>query len=159
MLTESGRNWRGAAPLATSESGDFSGAAKNSAQRILVVDDEPLIRWSVAETLGAAGYEVLEAGDAAQAVRQFLDGAPDVVLLDLQLPDSRDLGLLSLMRSVAPAMPVVLMSAFVTPEVEQDASGLGAAHVLKKPFDLDGLVKLVAILGRDERSHDSGRRR
>ena len=55
--------------------------------RVLVVDDEPLIRWSIAETLGAAGHQVTEAQDAASALRALADApSTDLVLLDFRLP-------------------------------------------------------------------------
>ena len=60
--------------------------------RVLIVDDESLIRWSVAETLGAAGHAVLEAADGATALRTLTEVSDpvDVVLLDFRLPDSND---------------------------------------------------------------------
>ena len=62
---------------------------------VLVVDDEPLTCWSVAEVLGERGYGVQQAADAAGALRAMAsDGAPDLVLLDVRLPDSNDLALL-----------------------------------------------------------------
>jgi DNA-binding NtrC family response regulator len=109
-----------------------------------VVDDEPLLRWSVAETLVQSGYEVVEAGDGHTAVRAlFLRRVPDVVLLDLRLPDSGDLRVLAAMRRVAPAIPVILMSAFVTPEVTEAAFKLGARLILRKPFDMHELAPLI----------------
>ena len=66
---------------------------KNSPRlRVLVVDDEPLIRWSLGETLEQSGHAVVEAGDAESAFRAVSAGGPfDVVLLDYRLPDSNDL--------------------------------------------------------------------
>ncbi len=159
MLAETGPVFdagrAGAAPAVR----EFPHTGKKSAPgRVLVVDDEALIRWSVSETLGPLGYEVFEAADGAEGVRVLLEHAPfAAVLLDLQLPDCRDLRLLSLMRSVAPRTPIVLMSAFVTPEIEMEAGWLGVARVLRKPFDLEALVALVDILGRDERADDPRR--
>ena len=118
------------------------------ALRALVVDDEPLIRWAIAETLRADGYEVEEAGDADGTVRAlFNDPAPpDLVLLDLRLPDGSDLSLLETVRRLVPSTPVVLMTAFGTPEIRERARSLGAAGVLDKPFDVDGLAGLVETL-------------
>jgi DNA-binding NtrC family response regulator len=112
---------------------------------VLVVDDEPLIRWSIAETLGAAGHQVIEAQDAASALRALAD-APDtdLVLLDFRLPDSNDLGLLAEIRRIAPGAPVIMMTAFGTPDVTASALKLGASKVLNKPFnmhDLEGLIR------------------
>jgi DNA-binding NtrC family response regulator len=111
---------------------------------ILVVDDERLVRWAIAETLGDRGYDVLEAGDAASARRamQSADVAPDLVLLDLRLPDSDDLGLASQIRAQAPDTAIVLMTAYGTPEIFTQAAELGIATV-NKPFDMNELASIV----------------
>ena len=120
--------------------------------RVLIVDDEPLIRWSLAQTLGDAGHAVTEAGDGAGAIRAVSDSAPfDVALLDFRLPDSNDLRLLSQLRRMAPAMRMILMTAFSTPEVVKDALELGAVCVLSKPMEMAAVPALVeqAYSGRD----------
>jgi DNA-binding NtrC family response regulator len=112
--------------------------------RVLVVDDEPLIRWSITETLGAGGHDVTEAPDAASALRALADGPdPDLVLLDFRLPDSNDLGLLAEIRRVAPSTPVIMMTAFGTLDVAAGALKLGASRVLNKPFNMHDLEDLV----------------
>src|SRR5262245_65319027 len=91
-------------------------------RRILIVDDEPLIRWCIAETLATAGYGITEAQDAASALRALADMPdPDVILLDLRLPDSNDLSLLRSIRSIAPAAAILIMTAFGTPEITAEA--------------------------------------
>ena len=113
---------------------------------VLVVDDELLIRWSLAETLAGRGHVVTEAADAASARRIVGDAThrPDVVLLDYRLPDSDDLGLLATIRREAPDARVILMTAFGTPEVVQGALDLGAYRVVSKPFEVDDLAALVS---------------
>jgi|KBSMisStandDraft_5_1062788.scaffolds.fasta_scaffold52608_2 DNA-binding NtrC family response regulator len=125
--------------------GEYPHLRKKSATRVLVVDDEPLVRWSIAETLGAHGCDIVEASDAQGAFAAILDSAhkPDAVLLDLKLPDSDDLSLLASVRHLLPCVPVILMTAFGTLEVFEAAYRLGAFTVLDKPFDLDDLVSLV----------------
>jgi DNA-binding NtrC family response regulator len=120
--------------------------AKNSAAlRILVVDDEPLIRWSVAETLSDCGYEVVETGDAAGARMAIAgDGPFDVVLLDYRLPDSDDLALLTSIRGAAPAARIIMMTAFGRPEIVRGAFELGAYSVIGKPFEMQAIADLVA---------------
>jgi DNA-binding NtrC family response regulator len=116
-------------------------------RRVLVVDDEPLIRWCIAETLGAAGHRVVEAQDAASALEALASGPnPDVVLLDLRLPDSNDLELLTKIRKIAPAAAVVMMTAFGTPDVTTGALQLGARMILNKPFDMHDLEGVVSSL-------------
>lgn len=108
--------------------------------RVLVVDDEALIRWAVSETLTSAGHDVVQASDARSALRTLGDtGRPiDVVLLDLRLPDSTDLNLLSRILTLSPDCAVVLMSAHASAEVAAEARAMGAFDVLPKPFDLEG---------------------
>jgi DNA-binding NtrC family response regulator len=117
---------------------------KKSPGHVLVVDDERLVRWAVAETLGARGYSVSEAGDAKSAMRAFgvSESRADLVLLDLVLPDSCDLGVLRFIRSCAPAIPVILMTAFATPDILEQAFVLGAL-VMIKPFDMTALAAMV----------------
>lgn len=121
-----------------------SHAAKNSHTRVLVVDDERLLRWAIAETLTAHGYEVSEAGDAKSALKALggLRAAPDLVLLDLFLPDACDLRVLELIRTAVPAVPVILMSAFTTPDIVEQALAIGA-RVIPKPFDMEILTALI----------------
>ena len=124
--------------------------ARKIPQRVLVVDDEPLIRWSVAETLAAVGMEVQQAGDAATALRLMTtDPVPlDVILLDLRLPDMHDLSLLATMRQLQPGCAIVLMTAFGTDCVIERAIGLGVETVLAKPFELGKLVDAVYGVSR-----------
>ena len=112
--------------------------------RVLVVDDEPLIRWSLSQTLEQSGHAVVEAGDAESTVRVLSAGDPfDVVLLDYRLPDSNDLNLLATVRRLAPASAVIMMTAFGTPEVMTGAVKLGAYQVISKPFEVHEVAALV----------------
>jgi DNA-binding NtrC family response regulator len=122
--------------------------------RVLVVEDEALIRWSISETLGHVGHTVMEAEDAASAVRALKDagGDIDVVLLDYRLPDSNDLGLLADIRRLQPRSAVVMMTAYGTPEVTDGALALGAYRVVGKPFDMRALESLV-VEAHDARPH------
>jgi DNA-binding NtrC family response regulator len=133
-------------PPPTPESaGEFPQTRRKSTSRVLVVDDEPLVRWSIAETLRSHGRDIVEAGDAHAAIAAVIDPStrPDAVLLDLKLPDSDDLGLLQSVRRLVPCSPVILMTAFGTPEVLVDARRLGAFTVLDKPFDLEELDEVI----------------
>ena len=120
------------------------GITKKSARHVLVVDDEMLIRWSMAETLTHAGYEVTEAGNAKEALQRVSAApAPDVILLDYRLPDSNDLRLLETIRRVVPGSPVIMMTAYGTSEVVNGAAKLGAYRVVSKPVELRDLVPLI----------------
>ena len=103
---------------------------------VLVVDDEPLIRWSLAEVLSQAGHTVTEAGDAKETLRIVTCAAdrPDVILLDHRLPDSNDLCLFAAIRRELPEIPIILMTAYGSPEITAGALALGAYRVVSKPL-------------------------
>ena len=119
---------------------------KKSAPSVLVVDDEALIRWSLAEMLGERGYTVTEAGDARVALAAIASAEKpfDVVLLDYRLPDSADLRLLEKVRRLAPSSQVIMITAHNSPELAQGAAALGAFRVISKPFEVESLASLVS---------------
>ena len=128
-----------------------AGVTRNSVAplRVLVVDDEALIRWSVSETLTGLGMTVDQAVDAASTL-SAIDAAGwrfDVIVLDLRLPDMDDLTLLMKIRRRVPHAAVVLMTAFGTPEIVTAAYDLGVVNVLSKPFELDELSRVVTAAG------------
>ena len=125
--------------------GNIPVMTKKSARSVLVVDDEALIRWSLAEMLGERGYVVTEAGDARTAVAAIERAAEpfDIVLLDYRLPDSADLRLLEKVRRLAPTSQVIMITAHNSPELAQGAAALGAYRVVNKPFEVESLAALV----------------
>jgi DNA-binding NtrC family response regulator len=117
---------------------------KSPSLRVLIVDDEPLIRWSLSETLSDAGHLVEEAGDGESALRTITgDGPFDVVVLDYHLPDSHDLTLLATIRQAAPDTAVVMMTAYGTPEMVAGAVRLGVYRIVPKPFEVHDMADLV----------------
>jgi DNA-binding NtrC family response regulator len=123
--------------------------------RILVIDDEALLRWSLSEILGRHGYVVVEAASASTA-RKVIDNtaeAIDVVMLDYRLPDSSDLTLLEEVRRRTPRSAVILMSAYLAPDVIQDALDRGAYCVVHKPFDVLTLEPMVRNAFQATRLH------
>jgi two-component system, NtrC family, response regulator AtoC len=120
-------------------------APVDARHRVLVVDDERLIRWSLSETLRHQGYAVVEAGDARNAISEAND-APEsfgVVLLDVRLPDSTDLTLLTYLRLLMSDARIIVMTAHGSPELAQCALDLGAYRVLDKPFGMSELAEIV----------------
>jgi DNA-binding NtrC family response regulator len=117
-----------------------------SAPTVLVVDDEPLARWSVAETLSDCGYRVSTGADAAAALRAMAGPGqpPRVVLLDLWLPDRNDLEVLSAMQQLSPATKIILITAYGTEALFEDARRRGAFAVLDKPVEMSALAPMVA---------------
>jgi DNA-binding NtrC family response regulator len=130
-------------PAARAENSPVLG--KNHAPTVLIVDGEALLRWSLAETLRDAGFQIVEAGDGASAMRAFSSGVipTDAVLLDLHLPDSGDLRLLTAIRAQSPTTPVILMTAYGSSEVQAEACGRGAFMVLDKPFEMSAISPIL----------------
>ena len=110
---------------------------------VLVVDDEPLVRWSLRERLAADGHVVLEAETAAGALEQIASGTVDLILLDGRLPDGDGLSVLQYVRRHAPDLPVVMMTAYSTIDSAVGAMKAGAYHYIAKPFDLDNVAVTV----------------
>ena len=123
-----------------------------SAARILVVDDESEIRGLLKEILADEGYEVDVAADAAEARARRSQHDPDLVLLDIWMPDTDGITLLrEWAQSNGSGCPVVMMSGHGTVETAVEATRLGAFDFVEKPLSLAKLLRTV------ERALDSGR--
>jgi two-component system KDP operon response regulator KdpE len=110
--------------------------------RILVVDDEPQIQRFLSVALSAAGYEVVTAETAAQALRLAATGAPDLMVLDLGLPDRDGKEVLREVRQFS-TIPVIILSARDREAEKIEALDLGADDYVEKPF---GIGELTARL-------------
>jgi len=114
--------------------------------KILIVDDEPQILRLLRTSLPPHGYECIEAGTAAQALRLFAKEKPDAVILDLGLPDQDGFAVLQSIRAGA-LTPVVVLSARSDVEGKVKALELGADDYVTKPFDMSELLaRLKAAL-------------
>ncbi|MFO0983020.1 MAG: sigma-54 dependent transcriptional regulator [Planctomycetota bacterium] len=112
-------------------------------RRILVVDDEKMVRWSLRQRLEEEGYDVEEAPDAATAVDLLQKDDFDLLLLDYRLPDSNGLEILKKAKGLKPDQLAILMTAFSSVKNAVEAIRLGAYDYLDKPFDLDELMLTV----------------
>jgi len=112
------------------------------AATVLVVDDEPLIRWSLKDRLADEGYRVVEAESATAAVARHEEGV-DLVLLDYKLPDGDGLTVLKRIKERDPEALVILLTAYSSVETAVEAMKHGAYHYANKPFNLDEIVMLV----------------
>jgi len=111
---------------------------------ILVVDDEKTIRWSLAEALKESGYDVVEGETAESGIRAFREKQPDLVLLDIKLPDGSGIDVLKLIRSEDAQVPVIMMTAYGEVETAVDAMKGGAYDFILKPYALEKLRVTIA---------------
>ncbi len=134
-------------------------------RRILVVDDEEKIRTSLRGVLTDEGYEVALAEDGRRALEHLALAVPDLVLLDVWLPEIDGLTLLERIREDHPTLPVIVICGHANIEAAVRATRLGAADFIEKPFSIDDLLASIdralgheTLAGAPEplRSHNPG---
>ena len=111
--------------------------------RILVVDDEHLIRWSLEQNLKKQGYEVLTAGCGEDALRLVREEQPDLVLLDIQLPGISGMEVLEKIKEFDDEIIVIMVTAHGGLETAVNAMRVGAYDYINKPFNLDEIAVVV----------------
>ncbi len=116
-----------------------------TAVKILVVDDEPPIRKLLRVGLTAEGYAMVEAGNAEQAVALVASEKPDLILLDLGLPDMSGHDLLERWRSELVELPIVILSSRTDETGIVRALELGADDYLTKPFGMRELAARIRV--------------
>jgi len=110
---------------------------------ILVIDDESQILNLLSETLSEEGYTPILAKNATEGLKKFAEEAPDLVLLDLRLPDGDGLEILKKMRASVPDAGVIVISAFGTIEKAVEAIRLGASDFIEKPLEANRVLITV----------------
>ena len=122
--------------------------------RVLVVDDDPRLQRTLTIALRAHGNEVVTASDGRTAVQSVSEDAPDVVILDLGLPDLDGTDVLRRVRAMS-AVPVIVLSARHESDDKIEALDLGADDYVTKPFGVEELLARVRAAVR--RGGDVGR--
>jgi len=113
------------------------------ARQILVVDDEERIRQSLNGVLKDEGYDVREAKDGVQALKQIESDPPDVVLLDIWMPGMDGIETLERIKAQIPNLPVVMISGHANIELAVRATKLGAYDFIEKPLSLEKVLLTV----------------
>jgi DNA-binding response OmpR family regulator len=116
--------------------------------RVLVVEDDPTLRLVIQDNLGSEGYQADVAADGAGAVRQIQTATPDLIVLDLTLPDCEGLDLLPVLQ-LRGRIPVIILTARSQQADKLKGLSLGADDYITKPFDPEELLARVrAVLRR-----------
>lgn len=111
--------------------------------RILVVDDEKLVCWSLSQMLTEADFSVQTAMNGAEARRKFEEFVPEMILLDVRLPDANGVDLLSEFKDKDEDVIVVMITAYADADSAVNALKLGADDYIGKPFDIDNIRHVV----------------
>ncbi len=122
-------------------------------KRILLAEDDPAMRRLIASRLRKAGCLVVEAQDGTEAMAKIADalledpdGGFDLVISDVRMPGHSGIDLMACYRGPDLRVPVILITAFGSPELHKQALRFGARAVFDKPFDLDDLITAVINL-------------
>lgn len=116
-------------------------------QRVLVVEDDPAIARTLRINLRARGYDVVIAGDGRSALQSVTEDVPDVIVLDLGLPDIDGVEVLRRVRQTS-TVPIVVLSARQESDDKVEALDLGADDYVTKPFGMDEFVARVRAATR-----------
>jgi DNA-binding NtrC family response regulator len=128
------------APKAVTEAG---AAPPAFAGQVLVVDDEADVRALLEDFLTPKGYRVRSVVNGAAALREVIDEAPDVVLLDIDMPRFGGIEALTAIQRLAPAVKVVMISGKASVDAAKLSLAYGAFDYIRKPFDLDHLGEVI----------------
>lgn len=117
--------------------------SKNIKYKILIIDDEPQLVESLAVRLKASGYEVFPAPDGVSGINKFKEVSPDLVILDIMMPGLSGLDVLKELKQISPKCPVIMLTAYGTPQSAIESLRLGAYDHLAKPFNTQTLLEMI----------------
>src|SRR6185369_4692440 len=110
------------------------------AERILVVDDEEIIRNSISFILGKEGYDVVEAANGKEAYDLVLKESFDIIITDLEMPEMKGIELLERVVQISPQVMVIIITAYGSLETAIAALRKGAGDYILKPIEFDELL-------------------
>ncbi len=108
--------------------------------KILVIDDDPMIRKTLSDILKAKGYEVITAKDGTEGIAEIGRGFINLALVDLQLPDISGIEVLARIKTTSPSTESIILTAHATMETAIEATNSGAFSYLLKPYDIQQLL-------------------
>lgn len=115
------------------------------AQRILIVDDAAFMRMMIKDILSKNGYQVVgEASDGVQAVEKFKESQPDLVTMDITMPEMDGITALKELKKIDPNVKVIMCSAMGQQSMVIDAIQAGAKDFIVKPFQADRVLEAIS---------------
>jgi len=122
---------------------DTEGHNPISDMRILLVDDDSLMRWSLQQTFATRGHEVTQASCGNTALSLLQTRSFDIILTDMQLPDGDGFKVVKAARAISPNIPVIMMSSLGAADLEKKDPGHVVTFFLDKPIDMNYVTNLV----------------
>src|SRR5882724_11742735 len=124
-------------------------AATVANARILIVDDEPANISALGRVLTAAGYQVLATTSPLEGLRLYHEQAPEIMLLDLHMPELDGIGVIHRLKRAAPSqafLPVLVLTGDTSPDARRRVLAAGAKDFVAKPFDMDEVLLRIRNL-------------
>lgn len=125
-------------------------------KKVLIVDDELLIRYSLQNLIQEENFTALTADSGLHALKIFEEEKPDVVILDIRLPDSNGITLLKTIKEINPAVTVIMITACPDIQNSVEAMKMGALDYLEKPIDFDKMKNLLHSIRQDRTEQIQG---
>jgi DNA-binding NtrC family response regulator len=112
-------------------------------QKILIVDDDTDVGWLLQNLLGRLDCEFQIANTGQEALAFIKKNTPDLIFLDIKLPDMSGLRILKEVREMGQKGPVIIITSFGTDELQREADQWDVLHLLNKPFEVDRIQRLA----------------
>ncbi len=113
---------------------------------VLVVDDLEDIGWIISKVLTAKGYKVVIATSGSDALSKLKVSKPSILILDIRLPDISGIELLRFIRKMGIKVKCIIITAYPTAQLKQEAKELGACDFIPKPFKIEKLSRVVDLI-------------
>ena len=121
----------------------LTGQRRDGKKRVLIIDDEYLIRYSLQKLIEQEGYQVFTAASGQEGLRLFEKQKPDIVILDIRLPDTNGLALLITFKEISPSAIVIMATGCPDERSSEEALKMGALDYLEKPVNIGTLKNLM----------------
>ncbi len=119
------------------------GPCRRTRRKVLIVDDEYLIRHAMQKLMEDEGFSAFTAGCGDDALRQLSEQKPDIVILDIHLPDINGLVLLKTIKEISPSVAVIMATGCPDMQASEEAMKMGALDYIAKPVSIDTLKTLM----------------
>ncbi len=114
--------------------------------KILIADDDPEIRATLAYALSASGYSTALAADGEEAMAYLAKHPVEILILDIMMPRVSGIDVLRHVKGCHPSLKVIVLSGYLGESLQKECERLGALHTLSTPYDLEDLMAIVAAV-------------